>query len=71
MDRVKNKVAIVTGGASGLGKSSAILLAREGDKKFRIVTDIENNPNCILWSRQYLSTPYRSEKPDGWLSKHC
>lgn len=32
MDRVRNKVAIVTGGASGLGKSSAILLAREGAK---------------------------------------
>jgi len=39
MDRVKNKVAIVTGGASGLGKSSAILLAREGAKI--VVTDID------------------------------
>jgi len=38
MDRVKNKVAIVTGGASGLGKSSAILLAREGAKI--VVTDL-------------------------------
>ena len=39
MNRVKNKVAIVTGGASGLGKSSAILLAREGAKI--VVTDID------------------------------
>ena len=39
MKRVKNKVAIVTGGASGLGKSSAILLAREGAKI--VVTDID------------------------------
>ncbi|HTO15220.1 MAG TPA: SDR family oxidoreductase [Edaphocola sp.] len=40
MDRVKNKVAIVTGGASGLGKSSAILLAREGAKI--VVTDLDD-----------------------------
>ncbi len=30
MDRVKGKVAIVTGSASGIGKSSALLLAKEG-----------------------------------------
>lgn len=39
MNRVKDKVAIVTGGASGLGKSSALLLAREGAKV--VVTDID------------------------------
>lgn len=39
MDRVKNKVAIVTGGASGLGKSSALLLAHEGAKI--VLTDID------------------------------
>ncbi len=39
MNRVKNKVAIVTGGASGLGKSSAILLAREGAKI--VITDLD------------------------------
>jgi len=30
MDRVKNKVAIVTGGGSGIGESTAKLLAKEG-----------------------------------------
>ncbi len=38
MDRVKGKVAIVTGGASGLGRASAELLAREGASV--AVTDI-------------------------------
>jgi NAD(P)-dependent dehydrogenase (short-subunit alcohol dehydrogenase family) len=32
MDRVKGKVAVVTGGAMGIGKAACILLAREGAK---------------------------------------
>lgn len=38
MGRVQDKVVIVTGGALGLGKASALLLAREGAKV--VVTDI-------------------------------
>jgi NAD(P)-dependent dehydrogenase (short-subunit alcohol dehydrogenase family) len=38
MDRVKAKVAIVTGAASGLVKAEALLLAKEGAKA--AVTDI-------------------------------
>lgn len=38
MERVKGKVAIVTGGALGIGRSACILLAREGAKV--AVTDI-------------------------------
>lgn len=37
MDRVKGKVAIVTGGAGGLGRAQARLLAKEGAKV--VVTD--------------------------------
>jgi NAD(P)-dependent dehydrogenase (short-subunit alcohol dehydrogenase family) len=40
MDRVKGKVAIVTGAASGIGKASAILLAKEGATV--AVTDISD-----------------------------
>ena len=40
MDRVKDKVAIVTGGASGIGKAAALLLAKEGAAV--AVTDIAN-----------------------------
>lgn len=39
MDRVKGKVAIVTGGAGGLGKAQALLLAKEGAKV--VVTDTD------------------------------
>jgi 3(or 17)beta-hydroxysteroid dehydrogenase len=38
MDRVKGKVAIVTGAARGLGKAQAMLLAKEGAKV--VATDI-------------------------------
>lgn len=38
MDRVKGKVAIITGAASGLGRAAALLLAKEGAKV--IVADI-------------------------------
>lgn len=39
MDRVKGKVAIITGAASGLGEADALMLAKEGAKV--VVADIE------------------------------
>jgi 3(or 17)beta-hydroxysteroid dehydrogenase len=39
MDRVKGKVAIITGGGGGLGKAQALLLAQEGAKV--VVTDLD------------------------------
>lgn len=38
MGRVQNKVAIVTGAASGVGKEDALLLAREGARV--VLTDV-------------------------------
>jgi len=40
MDRVKGKVAIVTGGAQGIGKATCILLAKEGASV--AVTDVND-----------------------------
>jgi NAD(P)-dependent dehydrogenase (short-subunit alcohol dehydrogenase family) len=39
MNRVKGKVAIITGGAGGLGRAQAMLLAKEGAKV--VVTDMD------------------------------
>jgi NAD(P)-dependent dehydrogenase (short-subunit alcohol dehydrogenase family) len=40
-DRVKGKVALVTGGASGIGRASALLLAKEGATV--VVTDVQDD----------------------------
>ncbi len=40
MDRVRGKVAIVTGGASGIGRACAMLLAREGASV--VITDVDD-----------------------------
>ena len=42
MERVKGKVALISGGASGLGRQSALRLAEEGARV--VVTDINEDP---------------------------
>jgi 3(or 17)beta-hydroxysteroid dehydrogenase len=42
MDRIKNKVALITGCAGGLGRAEALLLAQEGASV--VVTDIDADP---------------------------
>ena len=44
MDRLKGKRALVTGAASGIGRASAIAMAREGAEL--IVTDIDEPGGC-------------------------
>jgi 3(or 17)beta-hydroxysteroid dehydrogenase len=46
MGRVQDKVAIVTGGASGVGKADCLLLAREGAKV--IVTDVDEKNGAAV-----------------------
>jgi NAD(P)-dependent dehydrogenase (short-subunit alcohol dehydrogenase family) len=46
MKRVGNKVAVVTGGAMGIGKASCEMLAKEG--AFVVVTDIQDEAGNVL-----------------------
>ena len=46
MDRLKNKVCIVTGGALGIGRATCLLFAREGAKV--AVTDVLNSEGAQL-----------------------
>ena len=47
MDRVKGKVAIVTGSASGIGEAAAKLLAREGAQVGVVDIDDENGDRVV------------------------
>lgn len=58
MGRVEGKIALVTGGASGLGRADAEMLAAEGAKV--VITDIDPNgaavaeaigPNCLFMTQ--------------------
>jgi len=67
MGRVSGKVAIVTGGASGVGKDDAILLVKEGAKV--VLTDLnEKDGNAV--ARQIgdnaLFVTHDISSEDGW-----
>lgn len=47
MNRVKNKVAMITGGGSGIGQATAILLAAEGAKVAVTDIDIEKSQETV------------------------
>jgi len=72
MDRVKGKVALVTGGASGIGRASAQLLAKEG--AVVVVTDVQDDmgKDCVAAIKKaggdgiYLHHDVASE--DAWIS---
>ena len=62
MGRVQNKVAIVTGGASGVGKADCLLLAREGAKV--VVADIDEK------NGQAVAQAIKDQGGDARFVKH-
>ena len=70
MDRVKGKVAIVTGGAVGLGKATAVMLAQESADV--VITDIKDEEGKLT-AEAITNTGGKSlfihhdvTKEDGW-----
>lgn len=43
---IKNKVIIITGASSGIGKATALLLAEKGAKLVLAARRVENWKNC-------------------------
>ena len=72
VDRVKGKVALVTGGASGIGRAASLMLAREGATV--IVTDVQDDQgkDCVAAIKRgggdgiFLHHDVASE--DAWIS---
>ena len=67
MGRVSGKVAIVTGGASGVGKEDAILLVKEGAKV--VLTDLnEKDGNAVAAQigENALFVKHDISSEDGW-----
>ena len=72
MDRVKGKVAIVTGGAGGLGKAHCLLLAKEGAKVVvtdtneaqgkKVVEEIKNQGGDAIFIRHDVSSEKEWER---------
>jgi NAD(P)-dependent dehydrogenase (short-subunit alcohol dehydrogenase family) len=58
MGQVEGKVAIVTGGASGIGAACAATLAREGAKV--VITDIDDAGARRWWARSSPPAEKRS-----------
>lgn len=67
MHRVEGKVAIVTGAASGIGRATAVLLAREGAQV--IITDINaqgGNESVELAGHGAVFMPLDVASEDAW-----
>ena len=67
MGRVSGKVAIVTGGASGVGKDDAILLVKEGAKV--VLTDLndkDGNAVAAQIGENALFVKHDISSEDGW-----
>ena len=67
MGRVSGKVAIVTGGASGVGKDAAILLVKEGAKV--VLTDLNEKDGYAVAAQigeNALFVKHDISSEDGW-----
>ena len=59
MDRVKDKTAIITGAASGLGEGCALLLAKEGATI--VVADINESKGQEAIAKSIIELLYQGE----------